>query len=419
MDFLFSKQLNKKISYHLELFYNITSLHITYYDENYNILNFNDKNKCCELSNYLKCEEECKTSIVYGANQSIKLGEPFIYFTPCGLSKIIMAIVQNNIFQGCLVINAFHLNSIDLGKLKASANYKNSENKDEIVKCFESNSVVSVDKVKYIIDFLIILTKDILEEERLYFKRKKELYLQNRIIGEKVQELKNKGANNYPIELEEELAIKIKLGDLNGAKNILNQIIGFIVLKNNIESLKTKFMIIELLVVMSRAAIEAGANYDLVNEISYSFYEKTYYTENNDEKNNFQIYSILTELLGRFIDAIKFIENKKAPNLLVLKEAISYVNENYNKQLTLNEVAGHINLNSQYFSRLFHKETGLKFTEYLNKVRTEESKKYLSDFNYSLINIAGLVGFSDQSYFSYVFKKFNKMTPGEYRKRFK
>ncbi len=58
----------------------------------------------------------------------------------------------------------------------------------------------------------------------------------------------------------------------------------------------------------------------------------------------------------------------------------------------------------------------MKFSEYLNTVRIEESKKYLLDLNYSISDIAVMMGFSDQSYYTKVFKIYENISPGKYRK---
>ena len=64
---------------------------------------------------------------------------------------------------------------------------------------------------------------------------------------------------------------------------------------------------------------------------------------------------------------------------------------------------------------LFKKSTGSSFKEYLNMVRIEESKRLLSNTDFSIIDIAIAVGFEDQSYFSKVFKKFTGLTPKQFR----
>lgn len=78
-------------------------------------------------------------------------------------------------------------------------------------------------------------------------------------------------------------------------------------------------------------------------------------------------------------------------------------------------MAGRVYLSPAYFSRLFKEETGESFTVYLNRVRIERSKELLLHQNLRLADIAQLVGFEDQSYFTKVFKKIVGMPPLRYR----
>ena len=99
----------------------------------------------------------------------------------------------------------------------------------------------------------------------------------------------------------------------------------------------------------------------------------------------------------------------------IIKRAIRYISGNYSQNLTLEDLAEHVNLNPSYFSSLFKQSTGSSFREYLNMVRIEESKRLLANTDYSIIDISLAVGFEDQSYFSKVFKKYTGLTPKQFR----
>ncbi|WP_252979975.1 helix-turn-helix transcriptional regulator [Eisenbergiella tayi] len=94
---------------------------------------------------------------------------------------------------------------------------------------------------------------------------------------------------------------------------------------------------------------------------------------------------------------------------------MNYISTNFNHSITLEEVADAVHLHPAYFSSIFKQCSGSSFKEYLNMVRVEESKRLLSNTEYSIIDIAVACGFDDQSYFSKVFKKYTGMTPKQYR----
>lgn len=106
-------------------------------------------------------------------------------------------------------------------------------------------------------------------------------------------------------------------------------------------------------------------------------------------------------------------ENFSTPIL----KALSYIEENYNKKLTLREIAEIVHLSPVYFHNLFSKETGKPLNEYIIDKRLAAAKYQLSIGIKSLSEIALECGFSSQSYFNYVFKKHIHITPLEYRKR--
>ena len=78
-------------------------------------------------------------------------------------------------------------------------------------------------------------------------------------------------------------------------------------------------------------------------------------------------------------------------------------------------MAAYLGVSPNYFSTLFHKTVGESFREHLCRVRIEESKRLLLSTDISLNQIGLAVGFSDQSYYSKVFKRITGLTPGEYR----
>ena len=72
-------------------------------------------------------------------------------------------------------------------------------------------------------------------------------------------------------------------------------------------------------------------------------------------------------------------------------------------------------LSPAYFSRVFKKEMGVTFNSFLNEVRIEKSKSLLRNNDLKMVDIALMVGFESQSYFTKVFKKITGISPLQYR----
>lgn len=99
-----------------------------------------------------------------------------------------------------------------------------------------------------------------------------------------------------------------------------------------------------------------------------------------------------------------------------IEMAKKYIDKNYMKPITLNDVAEHVELNPSYFSSLFKKETGLNFTDYLLDTRLEMAKNLLLNPTVKVYEIGYKVGYEDAVSFGRAFKKKIGMSPKEYRK---
>ena len=98
------------------------------------------------------------------------------------------------------------------------------------------------------------------------------------------------------------------------------------------------------------------------------------------------------------------------------RRAKEYIREHYQNPLTLEEVSGVAGFHTAYFSTLFKKETGEKFTDYLSSVRIQAAQKLLMGSDLSIPMVAEKTGYGDVKYFSKQFKKAIGLSPQEYRK---
>ncbi|MFY9177020.1 MAG: AraC family transcriptional regulator [Caldicoprobacterales bacterium] len=99
-----------------------------------------------------------------------------------------------------------------------------------------------------------------------------------------------------------------------------------------------------------------------------------------------------------------------------LQQLVSFVEVNYDKGITVAEVANYLNLNPKYLARLFKQETGQTISEYISRLRIEKGLSLLNQTDLSIQEISSQIGFSDSRSFIRLFKKTFDMTPGEYRK---
>jgi two-component system response regulator YesN len=89
----------------------------------------------------------------------------------------------------------------------------------------------------------------------------------------------------------------------------------------------------------------------------------------------------------------------------------------YARPLTLSEAAQMIGVTSSYLSRVFKKEFGVKFTDYLNQIRIEKAKEFLTNPHIKVLEISEKVGFNNAEYFTRIFKRHTGITPVHYRSK--
>lgn len=104
------------------------------------------------------------------------------------------------------------------------------------------------------------------------------------------------------------------------------------------------------------------------------------------------------------------------PYSLYVKKAIDYLDARYREAITLEETARFLKISKSYLCHLFKKETGKTFSQFLNELRIEKSKKMLLEENLPVLDIALSVGFNNQTYYNLVFKKLMRRTPLEFRR---
>ena len=101
-----------------------------------------------------------------------------------------------------------------------------------------------------------------------------------------------------------------------------------------------------------------------------------------------------------------------------IEKAIRYIYNNYQKKLSLAEIADICHMNPSYFSRLFKKTTGINLVPYINTIRVKAASTLLSDTDMTIIEIANTCGFDNLQHFCEIFKKIKGVSARQFRKDF-
>lgn len=202
-----------------------------------------------------------------------------------------------------------------------------------------------------------------------------------------------------------------KNSDLTGMRDLIkNELAGMLVSSaDNMEPVR-KF-VFEFISTIIAQSISLGININMISKYS-DIYSKIF---------SFSDIHSLMQYLFSFTESISSeLSNKRSnnKNMLILM-AKEFINKNLaNEKLNLELVSRHIGLSPIYFCKLFHKEEGVSFNDYLNLARINKAKTLLGETNLKVFEVSCATGFGNSPYFYYVFKRLTGVTPLEYRNSF-
>lgn len=367
---------------------------------------------CRFFKKHLPSYDTCQKQHSSAAQKAISFGEPYIFACHAQLNHIVYPLMGKQIFLGAILVGPFLMDKPDSTLISELTRKYSIPTNDALELYDEANGipVVTPTSVNHISHLLFYLFSNLIADSSKELSINNQKLIQQSRINESIQRYKeeNLPVSTYPFESENELLLKVKLGDVTGANTILNDLLGYVLLSQGGNFDIVKARAIELSSLLSRTAIEGGASADSILKLNTHFLKSLQSIDRMDT-----LCMKLQEIVETFSESMfNYIPSR---NSELIRQAMIYISERFNTPLTLNEAAAHVHLNPSYFSGLFKSCAGCSFKEYLNMVRIEESKRLLTNTDFSIIDIAVSVGFEDQSYFSKVFKKYTGLTPKQFR----
>jgi len=210
---------------------------------------------------------------------------------------------------------------------------------------------------------------------------------------------------NHAIET---LANKLTVGDFAGMKQSLEKVFNTVFTQQNIDPEVLKLQILDLLTTLARSAINGGAKPKDIISIHLQYARELLMVENTKQMKQW-----FSEAMKQLLDRV--LDDYNEATLQSIQKAIIFIDEHFVENISLEQVASHVQLSPNYFSNLFKKTTGTSFIEYLTRLRVEKAKEILVNLNQTVYQVANAVGYHDARYFSRVFKSVCGKTPSKYR----
>jgi AraC-like DNA-binding protein/ligand-binding sensor protein len=369
---------------------------------------------CTHLSGRYGIRPTCRESRLYGSFQALRFGGRYTYFCDHSLTHIAAPLLDDGVMVASFSAGPFLL--IDRDEYlrdELLARGRGIAPTPELERAVESIPVVPTDRAHALEELLLytaswasgVNVRSIVEEE--------ERISSEAHVSGYIHAIKTMGggsdATEYPAETERRLLETIRLGDRDAARDLLAEILASVRVAAGEEVRTVKARVLELAVLLSRAAIDGGADPQSVFGINFRALEQVHTYRSVAELTHW-----LTRIADRFV--VFVFHARRIGERDVINKALQYMRRHLSERIGLESVAAEVRLSPAYFSRIFKEETGESFTRRCNRLRIDRARELLLSTDDTISGIAVDVGFSDQSHFTRVFKSQTGITPLSFRR---
>jgi two-component system response regulator YesN len=358
----------------------------------------------------------CRLRMLKAIEEAFQWGEGYITNCPLGLIMFAVPIVINQ-----RLIGGFLSGFAIFPEMRQDFAEEITQNLKGFCEILDESKIrdlkikiFSLKKVRDDVSYLLALTKQFQINDLNFLEDRKAKYIQQYKIANFLDDLKK----NKPdvarkiLDKQDEIIKKVKLGDKTGAREILNEFLGSIFFESGMNFEIIKVRIIELVVIISRSAIEAGVDAKDLMGLNYSNF-----TELNKATDLDELLFKLNDILTNFINRVSAIREKKKK--IKIRKMLEYIDQNFTRKLTSEEVSRVGGLSTSRCLHLFKEETGMSLSEYVKNLRVDYGKYLLLNTDISLADCAIEAGFFDQSHFAKTFKQAEKIPPSQFRRKYK
>lgn len=255
-----------------------------------------------------------------------------------------------------------------------------------------------------------------LEDITIYDTEQEELkqIIEHQRIAEKLDSSSDKPSGSHnTFYLEQKLMSIVRKGDLAALNEWIASapaVRGGVLAGEQIRHIKNTFIVTAT--ITSREAIRGGMDIGDAFTLSDSYIQKCELFTSPEKIINLQYRMIMD-----FTERVSELRNGKRPTSLTLDVA-NYIQHHMSETITVDAIAKEMYLSRPYLSRKFKNEAGITLTDFILKEKIEEAKRLLRYSDKSITAIGAYLGFSSQSHFSRVFRKYAGKSPAEYRDKY-
>lgn len=221
--------------------------------------------------------------------------------------------------------------------------------------------------------------------------------------------LAQKYDGEYPRELEKQYFQRVISKDTASAIDCAQRFFAWMLGQQGVTRDDVEIKVLELVMAVEKKAFFAGG-------VKYGFRYRGNYIR--DVQSCVDYDQLKEWFLRKTKEVCQNMETaREKESVSIVENAKKYIDENFHKDVSLDDVSRIVDISPFYFSKLFKQEVGKNFIEYLTDVRLQNAKILLNNPQYSIKEVCVMSGYSDPNYFSRIFKKYEGVTPSEYRER--
>ena len=223
-----------------------------------------------------------------------------------------------------------------------------------------------------------------------------------RILDYAQTAMESKKQRDYPGTLEQKLLNLVKRGEPEQIDGLLQEMVPTLVQLSERSYLVLKTWVDGMVNALSKMCISEGL---LLNGVAAFKPNSFWFSPAHLERD---LQALVRKIRARFAERLP----SEHP---VICQAVNFLLEHYQEDITLGRVAQELKISPGYFSRLFKAEIGIPFKNYLIKIRMEQAKQLLRQSDHTIAEVAAAVGFPDPNYFSEAFRKYEGVSPSQYK----
>ena len=215
----------------------------------------------------------------------------------------------------------------------------------------------------------------------------------------------------YPLDMEMQIINNIKIGNIERASDILNEILEKNFKENKISNEIAEYLFSDIVGTIIKTIALTNIDFSSIIDKNDNINERLINCSSVEQMKN---------IIVNLMRAINEIEQERKTNPYLLEKVEKYVYDNYlDYSLSLASAADYVGVSSAHLSRYFKSKTGETFLNYVTKLRILKAKEIMKNENCSLSALAVRVGYTNESTLNRIFKKYEGITPGQYKSSIK